>query len=184
MIFQVPKIFENCDDLNAIYNVNDVTSDELYSNISTLEKDMLLDSMTEQMCEKYEKMLEMVVNIDTPLAQRKIAVKSKIMERLPYSYKALINKLDALLNTTNGEGYQLFVHTEEENVELFVALKLKDYASQIDELMENIVPLNMTIDVEVLFNTYQILNGFTISDLAAFTYKELRETEFWLKITA
>ena len=45
----------------------------------------------------------------------------------------------------------------------------------VKKYMEDILPLNMTFSIDVLWNQYKILTGKRYADITKYTYGELRE---------
>lgn len=45
----------------------------------------------------------------------------------------------------------------------------------VQELLEECLPLNVSINVMIMYNTYEVLEGFTYEELEKFTYEQLRE---------
>ena len=55
------------------------------------------------------------------------------------------------------------------------ALKSKKMVDAAEEMLENYIPLNMTLKVMIMYNTYEVLQKFTYGELQKHTYKDLRE---------
>ena len=56
-----------------------------------------------------------------------------------------------------------------------VALKSKRMIDAVQELLEECLPLNVSINVMIMYNTYEVLEGFAYEELEKFTYEQLRE---------
>ena len=56
-----------------------------------------------------------------------------------------------------------------------VALKSKKMIDAVENMLESYLPLNITLKVIIMYNTYEILQKYTYEELQKYTYKNLRE---------
>ena len=65
---------------------------------------------------------------------------------------------------------------DEKRQQVTIKLALKSQKMVDDEKnMEDILPLNMTFSIDILWNQYKILTGKRYADITKYTYGELRE---------
>ena len=63
---------------------------------------------------------------------------------------------------------------ENDRINVRVALGMRSQTQRVTQYLENVVPLNMTLTVELLYNRYGELRGRTWRELAAYTCGEVR----------
>lgn len=173
-MFNAPEIFTNIPDIAQIYAINDEQIAELEDAVDQMNDNIFLDSMNEEMIARWEKMLDIIPLDDDTLDDRRFRVKSKVLEKLPYSYRVILAKLDTLCP----DGYQFIIDEDRLSVETKLALKSKRMITDVDEMLEDVLPLNMTYVVSILWNQYETLARYTHEHLASYTQKQLRENVF------
>lgn len=74
-------------------------------------------------------------------------------------------------------GYTLDVDVEGFTVTVRLALTEKAAYEEVDGLLERIVPLNMIIDLSLLYNQHDLLASYTHSRLGLYTHDQLRNED-------
>ena len=95
-MFNAPEIFSNIPDIAQIYEINDSQSDELDEALEQLDNNIFLDKMDVETCARWEDILEITSFDDDKIEDRRFRIKLKILEKLPYSYRVIIKRLDFL----------------------------------------------------------------------------------------
>ena len=80
------------------------------------------------------------------LEDRRFRVLIKWYDDYPYTYNDLLNRLNNLLGNGN---YTLVVLPEEMELKCLVELTRKQMYADFEKLMDEIVPMNMTMDIGV-----------------------------------
>ncbi|MBQ9607115.1 MAG: hypothetical protein IJV16_08060, partial [Lachnospiraceae bacterium] len=119
----------------------------------------------------WEKIYSLSVLDDESLDDRRTKVKGKMLEKLPYTYRVLVRNLDALLTT----GYDLYVDDDLTEIMVKINLTGKYLIANVKKLLDDMIPLNMLLNVELKYNTYGLLSGLTHGQLSAYTYQDLRD---------
>lgn len=172
MRFSYPEVIGNIRDIKAIYDINEQQEKKVDSAISSISRNLFIDTADVNHVSRWEKMLKLSVYATDTLNDRRFRVKSKIIERLPYTYKILINKLNALCDPG---GYILEVDTDAQTVLCYINLSNKGKLSDFEKILDEIIPMNMTIQVELLFNSHERVGGFTHTELSKLTHYDIRE---------
>ncbi len=171
-MFNAPDIFTNIPDIAQMYDINEKQCEALDQAIEEMNANIFLDSMGESMIERWEEMLKISPLDNDSLEDRRFRVKSKVMERLPYSIRVIWQKLDTLCPG----GYAMTVSEDRTEVSIKLALTSIKMIEDVGELMEEMLPLNMVFTIEIMFNQYKALSKYTYAELAEFTHGELRES--------
>ena len=170
-MFNAPEIFTNIPDIAQIYEINNKQSDDLDQALAQMDDNIFLDRMDEATCKRWEGILEITAFDDDTIDDRRFRIKSKILEKLPYSYRVIIKKMDVLCP----DGYTFIIDDDRLSVEAKLSLKSKKMVKDVDELFDNVIPLNMTYVVSIIWNTHAVLSRYTHEELSKLTHKELRE---------
>ena len=173
-MFNAPDIITNIPEIAQIYAINDKQSYDLDLAIERMDQNIFLDTMDESTIARWEKMLQFVPLATDTIEDRRFRVKSKVIEKLPYSYRVILKKLDTLCPL----GYAFVMNDSKTDVAVKLALKTKNMINDVDVLLDQMLPLNMTYSVIVMWNSYEILSNMKHDELSAYTHKSLREDVF------
>lgn len=170
-MFNAPSIITQIPDIAQIYEINEEQSEELENAIDDTDLQLFVNSMAESTLISWEKIYHIEVLDSDTLDDRRTKVKAKMLEHLPYSYRVVIKKLNVLCP----DGYELTLDENLTEFSIKIVLSSKKMISNVQAYLEETVPLNMLLDVDLLYNTYQILKRFTHEHLEDYTYQQLRD---------
>lgn len=121
---------------------------------------------------RLEKMIGIIPKAADTLDERKFKLLAKYNENVPYT----VPKLEEMLTTLCGaDGYSLEIDNSSFTLRVKVELTSKKNRSTVVELAERIVPVNMVVIVELMYNQWQMVTGFSWNDGSAKTWGQLRE---------
>lgn len=167
----VPELIERIPDIAEIYAINDEQADELDRALESLEANIFISTMNEEKTKRWEAILSLKPKDTDSLDDRRFRVRSKVLEKLPYSYRVLLRKLEALCP----DGVELIVNNAEESVVVRVALKSRAMTEEVDSILDAILPLNMTYLVIIMFNSWGMFMNRTWEQMQEMTWKIMRE---------
>lgn len=173
-MFNAPDIITMIPDIQMIYDINDPQCEELEEALEIMDQNIFLDQMDETTIARWEKMLGITPLDDDTVEDRRFRVKAKVMEKLPYSFRVIVHRLDTLCP----DGYIMTISTDRTSIQIKLVLKSKKMIEDVGDLMEELLPLNMIYDVSIIWNQYQTLARFTHKQLASRTHKQIREEVF------
>lgn len=139
-MFDAPVIIKEIPDIAQIYRINDRQITDLDAAMEQLENNILPDTMSQEMLEKWEKLLKLFPRPDDTLDERRMSVKRKILERLPYSYRVIQRRIRELCETDFG----FWVSDDRTEIEVTTSLYSERKIEIIEELLENLLPLNVS----------------------------------------
>lgn len=98
-------------------------------------------------------------------------------EDVPYTYRILCRQLQALCGE---DGYTISLNKDKYILKVRVALKSRKMKNEVDKLVERIAPLNLLLDVEILYNTHRMLHdyGLTYRELGLYTFGAIKTHQF------
>ena len=168
-MFNAPSIITDIPDIKTIYDINDDQGEELDEAVSRLDDNIFLDDMHEEQIVRWEKILHISPASDDTIEDRRFRVKTKVLERLPYSYRVILNKLETLCPN----GYELVVNDNRDAVTIYLSLRSLKMLADVNELMDKILPLNMIFEIIILYNTYGTYSTWTHEEMHPYTHDEL-----------
>ncbi len=170
-MFEMPKIIANIPDIATIYEINDKQISELEAGVAELENNIYVTTMNEENVKRWESILEIVPHDTDTLDERRFRILSKRIEKLPYSYRVICRKLETL----SPDGIKINLDRKAKHMEIKVGLQSARMREEIVTYLEDVLPLDMTYYVDVMWNTYEMLATKTHGELASMTYGEMRE---------
>ena len=95
-MFEAPEIIRNIPDIKAIYDMNEKQGEDLETKVERMDSNLFLESMDEAMTARWEAMLEITKADNDTLQDRRFRIKSRVLERRPYTEKAIGERLKLL----------------------------------------------------------------------------------------
>lgn len=162
-------------EFQAISDTEDFDFDIFIANLGDLLDDQFIQLATEYGIARRETMLNIIPLSGETLEIRRDKVALSWDNGLPYTYNQLDNKLRIIA----GEGTYSLVLTENDyTLTVSLELAIKDLWTAIENAVQTMIPSNMVVVIELVYNTYDSLSGFTYDELSAYTHADLREGVF------
>lgn len=136
----------------------------------TLNDQFILDA-TENGIKRRESILKIIPKDTDTLDERKFRLIARENEKLPYTYRALQQRL---INLCGADGYSLEVNNSTFTIKVRVALTNKSNYDDVSILIDKMAPENMIIDLSLLYNQHSTLAKFTHAQLSAYTQSQIR----------
>ena len=169
-MFEAPEIIIKIPEIEQIYKVNDKQIKRLNNAVSQLNEDLFFEDMGEDRINRWERILNIIPQDNDTIQDRRFRIQSRIIERLPYSYRLMVKKINMLC-------FENTIERQDKHIIVKVALTSAKKTDEINEMLDIILPLNLTFHVQVLYNTYQKLSKLKHFDMERYTYKGLRECD-------
>ena len=143
-MFEAPEVIIQIPDIKQTYEAVDKQMEKLKAAVDQMEDDIFLESMGEEKIKLWEKMLGIKPLDDDTLSDRRFRIQSKVLEKLPYSYRVVIRKLTALAP----DGMK--ITRSDKNVTVKLAIASKKKIKDVAELLEVTLPLNMNFEIIIV----------------------------------
>ena len=125
-------------------------------------------------CSRWERMLGIKVSNEASLDDRQFAIYTRLFQMIPYSLENIRNTLVSLLGE---DKTTITADVENQTVKVVLTLSSRFKSESIKELMENIVPANMILVVDVDNTTHEDLEKYTHEQLEPYTHEQITITE-------
>lgn len=168
MEFDFPAVIEGIKDIKAIYDMNEKINP--IRDAENLESDLFVGTATIRGIIRRERLFGIRPNDTDSLEERRYRLLVEENNQIPYTMRTLRKKLSVLCGEN---GYRLFC--EKDRLTVKVELSRKNMFDDACRMLENIVPLNISLHVGLLYNQYKTLRGITYRGLEKHTYAQAKE---------
>lgn len=147
----------------------------LWEEMEQVLDNQFIDTATKTGVARRERMLKITPKATETLEERKFRLMARYNENLPYTLRTLQSQLSILCGE---KGYRLEINYGAYSLKAKLELTNKKNVEAIGEMLERIVPMNMLLTVELLYNQHQELRQLTHGAMRAYTHEGLREEAF------
>lgn len=172
----LPGIMQDYEEMQQIMQVEQPGIEALWEACDSLMNEAYVQTETGLGAKRWESIFDISPKDTDTLEVRNFRIQGRLVEDLPYTYRMFERQLIALCKE---KGHSLFM-TEQNGLTLKirVALSAKELKDEVVKLAERIVPCNIILDVELMYNTHAMLKGYTHAGLSDTTHAQLREKVF------
>ena len=169
--YWIEKIKET-KEFKALADTEDIEVLQLQKAIINLMNDQFIESATENGIARREKILAITPFADDTLEDRRFRVLSRWYDKLPYTYRTLLKKLDQMCGE---DGY--IINLDHNNYSLLIKIELtaKRMFEEVQITTRRIIPANIAITVELRYRQHKELKIYTHGELKDYRHKEIRE---------
>lgn len=171
LIEYLPLYVQNYTEIKEITNSEQFEFDLLWDEKERILNNSFVMYADDEGLRRYEDMLGMVKKPSENLEDRKFNIIVKMNEQLPYSIRALENKLK---NLCGEDGYFISLKHNTYTINIKVALTARNNLKAVQEMVKRVIPCNLVIVVTLAYNQHESLTKYTHSQLAEFTHKHIR----------
>jgi hypothetical protein len=132
---------------------------------------LYIESADEYGIQRFEKLLSLYPEAEDTLEERRFRVQTKWNDQIPYTEMELKDRLNSLCGAG---GYSLEISYSEYKLAVLVALKNKALLPMVSDLLDRLVPCNMVVTLDLMYNIYDWLTKATYGGLSTYTYEELK----------
>jgi len=166
-----PPIIQELDAFKKIAEIEDSLFEQLKQEIESIVNDQFISTATEKGIARRERMLKISPFADDTLETRRFRVQGVWNDKLPYTYRVLLERLDSLCGP---DGYVMELNAGEYSLNIKIELTKKRMFDEVVKISRHIVPANIFITIELRYNQYLILVNFTHGQLGQHTHYDLR----------
>ena len=171
LIEYVPPILAETKEFKAICAAENAEIERLRAAYLNLFADQFIQTATENGIARLEKIMGIVPKGTDTLEVRRFRLLARKQEKLPYTKWTLPEQLAALCGS---DGYSLNIDHAARKIAVRVALTAKGMFDAVEMLLLKQRPVNMIVDLSLMYNQNKTLHPFTNAQLRAYTNKQLR----------
>lgn len=170
LLSYIPDFLKEYEEMSALQKVLQTEIQRLENGTEELFDNQFIASSDITSIKRYEKMLDIQPLAGDTLADRRFKVLSKWNRIIPYTKVTLRQKLSVLCGE---DGFTLEI-SPQKVITVRVLLKSKKSFYEVKEMLEEFVPCNMVIDLDLLYNQHSVLSKFTHKQLGAWNHRQIR----------
>ena len=173
LIDYLPGIMQELEEFQQIMSAEQKQMDDLWKVIYELLDEAFVDTAKDSGLRRWETILNLIpLDTDTPEVRR-MRIRAKILEASPYTWNSFHQMLSSLCGA---DGYKMELKNDEYTLVIKVALKSKKLKNEVATMAERVVPANLILEVDLMYNTWAILKKYTWGELKdkGITWWELR----------
>lgn len=171
LIDYIPQVLTDVREFKALMEAEQPEIIDLWTALENALKDNFVDDATENGVLRLEKILKIVPKATDNFMDRKFRILARFNEQLPYTLRALQERLTTLCGS---DGYTLELLNNTYTLKVRIELVVKGQYDAVDNLLRRITPANLVIDLDLRYNQNATLKNFTHAQLAAYTHFQLR----------
>ncbi|MCI8363386.1 MAG: DUF2313 domain-containing protein [Eubacterium sp.] len=172
MIDYLPEWLREFREIKVLSAKYQMQMDKLWSTAESLWSNNFIHSLDEHGCDRWEKILHLKKGDMYTLQDRRNNIAGRLAEQRPYTFKKLCLILDVLCGKN---GYAITLFPETYTLRVKVMLTSKNMLNDVKSLLDRMIPANLVVEADLMYNVYELLKPYTYRELKAYTYKKLRE---------
>lgn len=143
----------------------------LWKELDNLLSNQFINTLTEYGVLRWEKILKINPKEKDTLEDRKIKIILNIYEKLPYTITVLKEMLEDICGK---DGYTINIIHNKYLLIVKICLEKKYYFNEVNDLLKRIIPANMILDFDLIYNTHETMSLYTHKHLNHFKHKEMK----------
>lgn len=171
IINYLPDILKEVKEIKAITDIEQDEIKELWDSFKGTMNEQFINTSTEYGISRWENILKITPKGTETLQVRKLRILTRLSTQLPYTCEKLKQQLDAICGST---GYKMTLESDIYTLTVRVMLTGKYAFNSVDNLLKNVCPANLFIDLSLLYNQHSTLAAFTHAKLSNYTYEQIR----------
>jgi len=171
----LPLFMQEYFEMQKIMETEQVEIDRLWLEAENALADQFILEATESSVKRWESMLGVSPKDTDSLDERKFRILTKLNQELPYTLRKLIQ---VLTNLCGVDGYSVELNAAEYHIEVKLAVSNASNYSEVENILNKMIPANMTQYIRIMYNANTVLSQFTHEQLSAYTHEQLRSEVF------
>lgn len=175
LIQYLPQFMQDYLEMQKIMEAEQPEVDLAWDSVENALADQFILDATEYGVSRWETMLGIFPKDTDTLDERKFRILAKQNQELPYT----LRKLEQVLTILCGkDGFFIEVTYAQYHVLVKLALTNEKNRQEVTNILQKMLPANMTQAVQIMYNTHRMLAPFTHGQLSAYTHEQLEREVF------
>lgn len=154
-------------DLDQFNNSVDRQISKINTQVDRLDEDNYFENMSENRVARWEGILKLTPKSSATIEERRFAAHAKAIDKLPYTYRVVLRDLQALASDA-------VMTVADRHAVISIGLSNTNMINSVIELLEKKLPLDITYEIIVLYNTWNMLLTYSWSELSAYTWDDIK----------
>jgi len=166
-----PPIMQELREFQKIAEIEDSLFEQLKQEIEGIVNDQFISTATEKGIARRERMLKISPFADDTLETRRFRIQGVWNDKLPYTYRVLLERLDSLCGP---DGYVIELNAGEYSLNIKIELTRERMFDEIVKISRQMVPANILVTAELRYNQHFAFANFTHGQLRQYTHYQMR----------
>lgn len=172
MIELLPPYLREYREMSQIMKAEEREIETINNTHNQLVDNRYIQTCDEVGIKRFESILKITPLQNDSLDDRKYRCIAIWNQKLPYNYYFLDSKLKSLCGDG---GYQLLSDFGTRTIIVKLALTEKNQYDTVKNVLYEIIPCNMVVKVQLMYNQHGLLKKYTHEELSQHTHLQLRE---------
>lgn len=169
----LPDIIKDVTEYQEIANAENPTINPLWENHRKTFNNQFINTLDEQGCARWEKMLDITPKGTATIEDRRLAILARINASLPYTYRQLEN----FLRNICADDYTMTLDNANYTLTVLLSLSRQNQFDEVSNLLAKVIPANLICNVGLKYNQYKIIKPYRYRLLVNYTCHEIRVEE-------
>ena len=174
LIDYIPEFVHITKEFEKLFNALQPEVNNLFEEAENRLIDMFVLGCGEYATQRYEKIVGIVPKLTDSLEKRQIDILAIYNEVPPFTYERLEEMLTAIVGVN---GFKMYLDIPKYYLKIILKRDKLPFVTEINDMLERIVPVNIILDYSIDWNTWADLKPFTWKTMNTATWKEAREDE-------
>lgn len=171
LIDYLPPFMQVFRETTSITDTEQIEIDCLNVEAENILSDQFISELTENGAKRWESVLGISPKDTDTLDERRFRILTKQSQETPYT----LRKLEQMLTKLCGAGnYVVELKANDYYICVKLAVGNHNNYSEVESILNRIIPANMTREIELLYNPHDRLSQLTHAQLSAYTHNQLR----------
>ena len=170
----LPFFVYNTKEFKELHKVLQPEIYKLYMETDKRLTDMFVLGSSEYATKRYEKITGIVPKLTDSLEKRQLDIIALYNEVPPFTYERIIEMLTSILGIN---GFKINLDIDKFHLKIILAKDKLQFEKQVNEMLERIIPVNISLTYSIDWNTWKDLKVFTWGKMYTVTWKEAKEDE-------
>lgn len=171
LIHYLPYVVRDYDVFKAMMEAEQPEFETAWASVNDLMDNQFISTAGNLGLTRWERIFGITPKGTDTLDDRRFRILTRINEELPYTLPQLLAILETICGKDN---YSVTVDAGTYILVVKIGLAALSNFSDVEALLQRVIPANMVVDLSQLYNTYTELGRSTHAQLAAYTYDQLR----------
>ena len=169
----LPDVIKDVTEYQEIANAENPSINSLWENHRKTFNNQFINTLDEQGCTRFEKMLDITPKGTATVEDRRLAILARINASLPYTYRQLENFLRNICD----DDYTMTLDHTNYTLTVLLSLSRQNQFDEVSNLLAKVIPANLICNVGLKYNQYKIIKPYRYRLLVNYTCYEIRVEE-------
>ncbi len=174
----LPPVLQNVLEFRWLMTAEQERMDHFQTRVDAVFDNQFIDTAREEGIERYEAILGLYPKTTDTLQERRIRIKTRMIETLPFTIRRLEALLESLCGSERGRDWECELFHNEYYIRVGVGLRAKNSEEDVMQMLRRILPANLLTDLYIIYNRHKYLRPYTHRQLEPYTHRILREEVF------